>query len=112
MSYLFVPAASPARIPKAFASGADRVIVDLEDGVAESEKDQARRGLFDLEVDRPATLRINARMSDHFGTDLEAASTLTWVDAVMVPKVERIEDVIACPKSNRNSLQLNQHGSV
>jgi citrate lyase subunit beta/citryl-CoA lyase len=94
VSYLFVPAASPDRIPKAFASGADRVIVDLEDGVAEREKDQARRGLFNLEVDRPVILRINARTSDHFGTDLEAAASLAWVDAVMVPKVERIEDVL------------------
>ena len=30
-SALFVPATRPERIPKAIATGADRVIVDLED---------------------------------------------------------------------------------
>ena len=32
---LFVPASRPERIPKALASGADAVIVDLEDAVQE-----------------------------------------------------------------------------
>jgi len=33
-SYLFVPATRIDRVPKALASGADAVIVDLEDAVA------------------------------------------------------------------------------
>ena len=33
-SFLFVPATRPERIAKALASGADAVIVDLEDAVA------------------------------------------------------------------------------
>ena len=33
-SALFVPATRPERIPKALQSGADQVIVDLEDAVA------------------------------------------------------------------------------
>ncbi|WP_244248856.1 aldolase/citrate lyase family protein, partial [Pseudomonas aeruginosa] len=41
-SALFVPATRPERIPKALASGADRVIVDLEDAVEEGLKVEAR----------------------------------------------------------------------
>ena len=41
-SWLFVPATRPERIAKALASGADAVIVDLEDAVAPSEKRPSR----------------------------------------------------------------------
>src|SRR5262249_42263796 len=48
-SWLFVPALrAPEWLPKAVATGADGVIVDLEDATAPSEKDRARevvRGL-------------------------------------------------------------------
>ncbi|WP_313129500.1 aldolase/citrate lyase family protein, partial [Stutzerimonas nitrititolerans] len=42
---LFVPATRPERIPKALATGADVVIVDLEDAVAEDLKREARDNL-------------------------------------------------------------------
>ena len=41
-SYLFVPADRPERFAKALASGADAVIVDLEDAVANAEKAATR----------------------------------------------------------------------
>lgn len=44
-SALFVPATRADRIPKAMASGADVVIVDLEDAVAPHDKDAARAAL-------------------------------------------------------------------
>ena len=47
-SYLFVPADRPERIAKALASGADAVIVDLEDAVAPAAKDAARSALLAL----------------------------------------------------------------
>ena len=95
VSYLFVPATARERIPKALASAADRVIVDLEDGVAARDKDAARRALFEVEIVEPSILRINARSSEFFEADLAAALALTWVDAVMIPKVERADDVAA-----------------
>ena len=51
-SYLFVPASTPDRIPKAIATDAHRVIVDLEDGVGFDVKDAARQGLTQLGIDR------------------------------------------------------------
>ena len=44
-SYLFVPADRPERIAKALASGADAVIVDLEDAVSPEAKSGARLAL-------------------------------------------------------------------
>ena len=95
VSYLFVPATARERIPKALASGADRVIVDLEDGVAVRDKDAARRALFEVEIVEPAILRINVRSSEFFEADMAAALDLAWIDAVMIPKVERADDVTA-----------------
>ena len=46
-SALFVPATRPERIPKALATGADAVIVDLEDAVAQGLKSEARTHLDD-----------------------------------------------------------------
>ena len=42
-SYLFVPGNRCERIAKAIASGADAVIVDLEDAVPPAEKDEIGR---------------------------------------------------------------------
>ena len=41
-SYLFVPGDRPERFAKALASGADAVVLDLEDAVAPAAKDAAR----------------------------------------------------------------------
>ena len=43
--FLFVPADRPERWKKAFAAGADAVILDLEDAVVASAKPDARRAL-------------------------------------------------------------------
>ena len=42
LSYLFVPGNRPERFAKALASGADRIIIDLEDAVAPTDKPAAR----------------------------------------------------------------------
>jgi len=47
LTYLFVPGNRPERFAKALASGADRVILDLEDAVAVADKVQAREAVAD-----------------------------------------------------------------
>lgn len=47
-TYLYVPADKPALFAKAAASGADAIILDLEDGVAPSQKNTARTALAGL----------------------------------------------------------------
>lgn len=45
LTYLFVPGNRPERFAKAMASGADRVILDLEDAVAAADKPMAREAI-------------------------------------------------------------------
>jgi citrate lyase subunit beta/citryl-CoA lyase len=45
LTYLFVPGNRPERFAKALASGADRVILDLEDAVAAADKAHARQAI-------------------------------------------------------------------
>jgi citrate lyase subunit beta/citryl-CoA lyase len=47
-SLLFVPADSGSKLDKAFASGADGVILDLEDSIAPERKDIARKAALDF----------------------------------------------------------------
>jgi citrate lyase beta subunit len=91
-SYLFVPASDPRRVDKALASAAHAVIVDLEDAVAETAKDDARRLVSErLREPRPGggaqLVRINALDTGHARADLEALDGVA-LDAVVVPKAE------------------------
>ncbi|WP_288450474.1 aldolase/citrate lyase family protein, partial [uncultured Pseudomonas sp.] len=72
-SALFVPATRPERIGKALASGADVVIVDLEDAVAEAAKTAARDALEQALLAAPdfrVWIRINAAAHPAHGDDL------------------------------------------
>lgn len=92
-SYLFVPGHQPQRFDKACASGADVVIIDLEDAVAPADKDAARRAVAGwLSAQRPVAVRINAADSQWFEEDL-ALCRAAGVSAVVVPKAERAEDL-------------------
>jgi citrate lyase subunit beta/citryl-CoA lyase len=94
-SYLFVPADRPERISKALASGADAVIVDLEDAVAPGAKAAARAALADWlgsAQAAPVCLRINAAGTPWFTDDLRLAA-LPAVAAVVLPKAERADEL-------------------
>lgn len=96
---LSVPASRPDRIHKALASGADEVVVDLEDAVAPQHKSEARDVVRSLEVE-PAgvsvAVRVNELRSAWGLRDLEAiiASTAP-IRSIVVPKVESREDLTA-----------------
>jgi len=92
-SLLFVPANRPERFEKALASGADAVIVDLEDAVPPDEKERARDALASwLAPSRNVFLRINAADTPWFRSDL-ALARLPGIRGVMLPKAERIDEV-------------------
>jgi citrate lyase subunit beta/citryl-CoA lyase len=89
-------------VEKALASEADAVFLDLEDAVAPDRKADARadvvRAVTELDWrGRPRLYRINATDTRWFYGDVievvEAAGAS--IDAVMVPKVERSEDLHA-----------------
>ncbi|EJL94317.1 citrate lyase beta subunit [Herbaspirillum sp. CF444] len=94
-SYLFVPANRPDRYVKALGSGADAVIVDLEDAVAPSLKTQARDSLSDWleeqtrQAQPPANLwvRINAADTPWHADDVRCFATVP-IAGIVLPKVE------------------------
>lgn len=90
-AYLFVPADRPDRYAKARASGADAVIVDLEDAVAPQAKSGARDALANaLDESAPVVVRINAAGTPWFDDDLELCRH-PGVAAVMLPKADGID---------------------
>lgn len=83
---LFVPATRSDRFRKAAASGADAIIVDLEDAVAPADKIRARDGLSQLAgLDARAYVRINGNDTPWFDDDLLALRA-HGVKLVCVPK--------------------------
>ena len=94
-SYLFVPADRSDRFAKAIASGADAVIVDLEDAVAPASKVAARDGLTGhLAAQAGVVLRINGRDTPWFDDDARAAAHSAIV-GVMCPKTGSADDIAA-----------------
>ena len=100
-SLLFVPAVRPDRFEKAVATGSDAVCVDLEDGVAFSQKDEARHNaialLSGLASGRTeVVVRINEPESELGRKDLEAlVASGVRPDALMLPKVGGAEVIQA-----------------
>ena len=92
-SLLFVPAVRPDRFPKALATGADAVCIDLEDGVAPDAKETARAQALALLAGRgpsaaEVSLRINDAKTALGRTDLaELVESGARPDALMLPKV-------------------------
>lgn len=92
-SYLFVPANRPERFAKALASGADAVIVDLEDAVPAAERVKARAELSGwLSPGHPVLIRVNGAATEWFRDDI-AVCRKPGVAGVVLPKAERIEDI-------------------
>lgn len=94
-SLLFVPADSERKIARARESGADVVILDLEDSVAGGAKADARRTAAAMLAGRrgtPLFVRVNSFQSGHLEADLEALSGLR-PDGLMLPKPRSGADV-------------------
>ncbi|MCD9879730.1 HpcH/HpaI aldolase/citrate lyase family protein [Streptomyces guryensis] len=86
-SLLFVPGHRPDRFDKAASSGADLVIIDLEDAVAPEDKDRARDNAAAwLALGNQAVVRINAPGTPWSERDLAMAADHGC--PVMVPKAE------------------------
>lgn len=87
-SYLFVPGTRPERFPKAIASGAHAVIVDMEDAVPPADKPKARDLIANaLDAAQPVCVRVNGADTSWFEEDVRACRH-PGVAAVVVPKAE------------------------
>jgi citrate lyase subunit beta/citryl-CoA lyase len=94
-SLLFVPATRPERFAKALESGADCIIIDLEDAVSRESKDSARDHLArhlpqfsPIQLAR-TVVRVNAAGTEWHDRDIESLCDWTRQGlTVMLPKSE------------------------
>ncbi|TPQ49493.1 CoA ester lyase [Prosthecomicrobium hirschii] len=91
-SLLFVPGDSPRKLDKGFASGADILLIDLEDSVAPAAKAEARRVAAEFlasripEPVRPRLyVRVNALDTGLTDADLDAVIA-AGAEGIMLPK--------------------------
>lgn len=91
---LFVPAHRPDRFAKAAGSGADAVILDLEDAVPAEAKADARAALAVGFTDIPVLVRVNARGTPWHDADLAAVAALRPA-GVILPKAASADEVAA-----------------
>ena len=100
-SLLFVPAHDERKLAKGLNSGADALIIDLEDAVPEAEKPRARSMCAAFVRENRSRMklfvRINALSTPHAAADLEAV-VASAPHGLMLPKCEGGEDVAALSK--------------
>lgn len=98
---LFAPGINARVMAKAFAAGADAVILDLEDTVPVAAKSEARSlvaAAIDSQVAATAApgpsiyVRTNAASTVHLDDDI-AAAVRPGLDAVVLPKAESVAEV-------------------
>ncbi len=96
-SLLFVPGDRPDRMRKALGSGADALILDLEDSVMPERKAEAREHvagfLGEPRGEVKLLVRINPLRSDAVEADL-AAVLSARPDGIMLPKCQESGDVL------------------
>jgi citrate lyase subunit beta/citryl-CoA lyase len=96
LTYLFVPGNRPDRFDKALGSGADAVILDLEDAVDPAAKDDARamiRAWLDAAPrDGRVLVRINDEGTPWFTDDLDLLRH-AGISGVVLPKAEEAGQV-------------------
>ena len=113
LTYLFVPGNRPERFTKAIDSGADRVILDLEDAVAPEGKAAARSAIAEWMQGNTAhasrvLIRINDAASVWHADDLALAGAVQS-QCVMLPKCEaaqQVAAVMACLPGDASVLPL------
>ena len=91
-SALFVPAHREGWVEKALRAGPDAVILDLEDSVPDGEKDTAR-ALVGAGIATVAAAGVIPMVRPGGLRDLEAC-LVEELEALVLPKVDTIEDVV------------------
>lgn len=111
-SWLYVPGHKDGLIPKALASDADAVIIDLEDAVPAQFKDQARANAVRIAAERgnivdgpEIWVRINQAGSPWHDDDV-AALARSDIAGLRVPKAESVDSVREIAEGSRLPLQL------
>jgi citrate lyase subunit beta/citryl-CoA lyase len=98
-SALYMPASNARAIAKARTLACDVVILDLEDAVALDEKAAARDRVVEAVREggfgeRELVVRVNGLDTPWYADDIDAIRAI-GVDAVLVPKVSSVADLVA-----------------
>jgi citrate lyase subunit beta/citryl-CoA lyase len=100
-TFLFVPGDRPDRFAKAASSGADVVILDLEDAVAPDNKADALRAVIEAFTASPVALSAIVRVNTHAAYLTHELAELTALVSnpshgllgIMLPKTETADEV-------------------
>ncbi|WP_458376751.1 HpcH/HpaI aldolase/citrate lyase family protein [Pseudomonas pergaminensis] len=100
---LFVPGTRPDRFSKAALSGADAIIIDLEDAVAKADRPTAREMIRSALVSGSAYLcevyiRINGSETDDHESDLTLLDCLPNTIGIVLAKAENPRDIVELRK--------------
>ncbi|MFJ6983526.1 MULTISPECIES: HpcH/HpaI aldolase/citrate lyase family protein [unclassified Streptomyces] len=90
LTWLYVPGDRPHVVTKALASGADVVVIDLEDAVAPERKEYARAATAERLAEEqpvPVHVRVNTLDGPAAPADLRAVGALPGVSGLRLPKV-------------------------
>lgn len=90
-SWLFAPGHDEKLLAKVFDSGADRVLLDLEDAVPPRLKDRARDLVAQAASQRSCWVRVNRPLTDECRSDIAALAGVA--KGLRLPKVESAADV-------------------
>lgn len=95
-SFLFAPGNHPRRVEKCLTLSTDAVILDLEDAVAQNEKESTRSVVVQA-LSQPrrcqAYVRVNALSTPWSYGDIEAV-VVPGLDGIVLPKVESAADLL------------------
>ncbi|MGN6167483.1 MAG: HpcH/HpaI aldolase/citrate lyase family protein [Solirubrobacteraceae bacterium] len=99
---LFVPGNDQRKLEKAGTTGADLVVIDLEDAVAEKEKTQARattsQAVGCISRSAAVAVRVNGVETGRLGDDISAVAH-PGLSAIVVPKVEGPDSLVAADET-------------
>ena len=106
-SVLYMPGSNAKALEKARSLAADALIFDLEDAVAPEQKSAARNAvLATIKLGgfgrRETVIRVNPLGSQFFADDMQMAA-IAAPDAVLVPKVQSQDDIVAVAAALANA---------
>ncbi|GAB4004011.1 CoA ester lyase [Glycomyces albus] len=93
MTALYVPGDRPDRFDKAAASGADIVILDLEDAVSERAKADALANVVSWLASPPAEVAVQVRVNPGAAHEIRAVRATGADVGLRIPKVEAPEEL-------------------
>jgi citrate lyase subunit beta/citryl-CoA lyase len=92
-SWLLVSASRADQFSSAAASSADQIILDIEDAVDPTHKDEARSAVAGWLRENSAWVRVNDRTTEFWSDDLDDLRGLPGLRGVMLAKAEAAEHV-------------------